>query len=59
MKHIEDSGFSQSAHTPVMDVIPVKTSLCSWLQWLVTMLIPASVTLQQWIILNSFKCMHL
>jgi hypothetical protein len=59
IKHNVGAGSSQSAHVPVMDGRSLKVSMCSWLQWLITILIPVSVTLgHQWIV-NSFKCLHL
>jgi len=59
IKHNVGSGSSQSAHIPVMDGRYLKVSTRSWLQWLITILIPASVTLRQQKIVNSCKCLHL
>jgi len=53
------SGSSQSAHIPVMDRRPFKLNTQSWLQCLITSLIPASVTLKHQETVNSFKCMQL
>ena len=53
------SGSSQSAHIPVMFWRPLKFSTRSFLQWLITILRPASVTLMHQQTANSSKCMHL
>jgi len=53
------SGSSQSAHIPVMDGSFFKYSTRSWLQWLITILIPVSVTLGLQSIFNACKCLHL
>ena len=53
------SGSSQSAHIPVMDSRPSKFSTRSWLQWLITILIPVSVTLRHQQIVKSCKCLQL
>ena len=57
-KHNVGSGSSQSAHIPLMDR-SVNFSTRSWLQCLITMLIPASLILLHLHTSNCFKCMHL
>jgi len=42
-----------------MDGRLLKSSTRSWLQWLITILIPVSVTLRLQQIVNSCKCLHL
>jgi len=59
IKHNIGWGSSQSPQIPVMYTRPLKSSRRSWLQWFITMLIPASVTLGHQRTAKCFKCLHL
>jgi len=52
-------GSSKRAHIPLTEQRRFNFSSRSWLHCLITMLIPASVTLRLSHTANSSKCMHL
>ena len=59
IKQNVSSGSSQRSHIPVMDSTPFKFSTCSWLQCLITDVMPSSVTLLHQQSASSFKLIQL